>query len=618
MRVRIGRENEAFMWAISIGIPLLLFWAILMLRIPYLFSQYFFSYSFGLFVILLASYYFTFRLSGKYGIVAGFCLTMLLFAMTLSYKWTSAFSDNGIIGGLVPYKDGKNYYLGANLILNGHPLIHAGQSTERPLFPGLLSTTLLFTNQDLKLALAILVQLAAIGSYLSARHVLNSFGALSAATYATLSYFYIQPWIGFAMSELMGFTMGCLAFVILWHAARAQKWFDLVLGLLALMVAVSARAGAFLVFPLLLLWSGWVFRRSERFSIGTSVYVAVIILAGYFLVNTVYARLMGIPEGAAFGNFSYALYGQVRGGTGWHSAIEELGTRSPSIVFQAALQFFLAHPLSLLIGFGKAYRDFFLPGFAGIFPFGTNGQLDWLTYAAWSGCTVLLAAGLVSLARNIRSNLDSLLLLSFIGIFISIPFLPPIDGGSRFYASTMPLFFAVCAVALRSSGPDAHPGLESPPNYTLLFIRSGVIMLMTLTMVVPVLTYHLSANPLPETPACAFGREPFVIITNPGSYINVVPDATENCGLIPTVCMGDFEKNGTQKTVDDFFQKLLSLAQSSRDGLRIMPAINLLDAKFHYFVSTSSEILFAPSGQVISGCATEIRTASQSIYWMDR
>jgi hypothetical protein len=124
--------------------------------------------------------------------LTGFGLTMLLFALSLSYLWTSGFSDNFLIGGLLPYKDAKNYYLGANLLLHGLPIRVAGQALGRPLFPGFLSSLLLLTGQNLKVTLAVLVQLAGIGLYLSARQIRQFMGVLAGALYITFMYFYFQ------------------------------------------------------------------------------------------------------------------------------------------------------------------------------------------------------------------------------------------------------------------------------------------------------------------------------------------------------------------------------------------------------------------------------------------
>jgi hypothetical protein len=333
-----------------------------------------------------------------------------------------------MIGGLLPYKDAKNYYLGANLILHGLPVERAGQALERPLFPGFLSALVLVTGQNLKIALGIIVQLAGLGLCLSARRLSRSVGPFAAGLYCTLMYFYIQPLIGYALSELLGFMLGCLAFCLIWRASNNLSWFDLILGLLTLLVAVSARAGAFLIFPMLAIWVGWIFRGEKRFSIKSAVYVLAVLVIGYFLINIVYARLFGIPPGSAFGNFSYALYGQVRGGTGWHSAIEELGTREPGVVYRAAWQFFLAHPTSLLIGFAKSYRDFFLPGNGSIFAFRFDSWRDWANLMVWAIVMLLLVWELILLLKDIHLNRASLLLAGFVGVIHhGILFCPPCD-----------------------------------------------------------------------------------------------------------------------------------------------------------------------------------------------
>ena len=241
MNTSVELKKIKFSTIILLLIPLLLFWVVLSFRIPYSITFHFSSYSFGLFVIILLLYYLSLRLQDNARVLAGLGLTMLLFALVLSYKWASGFSDNFLIGGLLPYKDAKNYYLGADLILHGLPMEKVGQATERPLFPGFLSAILMLTGQNLKFALAVIVQLAGVGLYLSARQIRYSMGALSASLYITFMYFYIQPFIGYTLSELQGFMLGCFAFVLIWHASHSLKWLELVLGLITLLVAVRAR-----------------------------------------------------------------------------------------------------------------------------------------------------------------------------------------------------------------------------------------------------------------------------------------------------------------------------------------------------------------------------------------
>jgi hypothetical protein len=611
-------RNLKFWGLISIGLPLLVFWVVLLINIPYSVTFHFNTYSLGLFVIVLLLYYFSLRLRGSAEVFAGLCLTMLLFALALSYKWTSGFSDNFMIGGLLPYKDAKNYYLGANLLLQGLPLEKAGQATERPLFPGFLSSLLLLTGHNLKIALAIIVQLAGIGLYLSARQVSHALGAWSASLYITLMYFYIQPLTGYTLSEVPGFMLGCFAFLLLWRTTNKPDWFDLILGLITLLVAVSMRAGAFLIFPLLTLWVGWRFRGEKRFSVRAAAVTFIIIVVGYFLVNSIYDQTLGIPPGAAFGNFSYAIYGQVRGGTGWHSAIEELGTRDPSTVYRAALQFFLKHPLSLFIGFAKAYRDFFLPGDPGIFPFGDFGWQNWPNLVLWMGMLLLLIWGSLKLLKDLRSNLASMLVWGFWGVLISIPFLPPIDGGARFYASTMPFFFIIPAVGLSYLTKQfAQQSTLTRDRYAEpIPSRSISILLLALTLLAPIATFALGQKPAYTVPACPTQQKPFVVQAYPDSYIDLVKQGTSQCGSVPAVCFDDFEENNTEKSRDDYYQHTLLFVERAEGTVRIVPAIDLVQEKFHYFYFPQENVGHSSFG-LVSGCAIEVETKNQRIYQVE-
>ena len=69
---------------LSYLIPILLFWVVLVLRIPYSLTYPFAAYSFGLFVVALLLYFFSFRLPGNLGILTALGLTLFLFALTLS------------------------------------------------------------------------------------------------------------------------------------------------------------------------------------------------------------------------------------------------------------------------------------------------------------------------------------------------------------------------------------------------------------------------------------------------------------------------------------------------------------------------------------------------------
>lgn len=609
--MKFAFKNDKINLATAISISLVLYWTVLSLHLPPELTRFFQGYSFLLFAFVLTGYYFAYRLPGYSSILVGLGFTLLLFALTLEHKWVSGYSDNFLIGGLLPYKDAKNYYVGANFILRGIPLANAGQATERPLFPGFFSTLLLFTGQNLKVSIAILVNLAGLALYYSSRRVFHSFGAMSASLYSTLLLFYIQPWVGYLMSEIFGFTMGCIAFSILWYASQNFNWSDFVIGSLALLIAISARAGAFLILPMLMLWMGWILRDKKRFSFQASIYTALLVVVGYLVVNVLYSRMIGIPGGSSFGNFSYALYGQVRGGTGWHSAIEELGTRNPDIVYRAALQFFLEHPFSLLIAIVKSYRDFFLPGYPNIFPFDGYGQPAWLIYTIWFVMMGLLFLGLFRLIKDIRENTASLLLAGFVGMILSIPFLPPIDGGSRFYASTVPFFFVIPVIALSKSRNWGQESSNKERSSRLL--RYFSLAMIFFVLVMPIMIYSLSNKSVPTAGRCPSPQDAFVIQVNSDSLINFIQDEKTSCGIAPHVCLSDFVENNSEYKIDDFYQELYSMMKATGSNVRLIPTINLLDNKFHYFYVDSS-MANESSMNTITGCAIEVKTENQSIF----
>jgi hypothetical protein len=542
---------------------------------------------------------------------------MALFALTLSYVWTSGFSDNFIIGGLLPYKDAKNFYLGAELIRYGLPVVRAGQATERPLFPSFLAAVLFFTGQNLKLTIGIIVQLMGVGLFVAARQIRNSFGALAGAIFTAFLYFYIMPWVGYTMSESLGFVAGCFAFSLLWLTAARLNWIDLLLGLLTLLVAVSARAGAFFIFPMLAIWAGWIRRGETRISVKAAVYVLGCIVAGYFLFNSVYSRFLGIPLGSSFSNFAYTIYGQVRGGTGWHSAIEDLGTRNPSIVYQEAWKFFREHPLSLFIGFAKAYREFF--GFAtgNIFPFMGEGWQYWFNLIAWLGAVTLMVIGLIRLFKDIHSRHSSLLLAGFLGTFLSIPFLPPIDGGTRFYAGTVPFFYVIPAVGISLLMKEKQPGMIPDVHrraevMSLRFVSAAMIAFAT---ILPAFLFVIGHKPAHVIPQCSPDQKPFEIQVDPGSYIDLVLGGS--CTGIPEVCLDKFETNNIEKSTDDFYQELSSLIRDDNTSVRLIPGFDLLAERFRYVYISHVKLSGDPSPGLMSGCAVLISTKNQTIFQVE-
>jgi len=223
---------------------------------------------------------------------------------------------------------------------------------------------------------------------------------------------------------------------------------------------------------------------------------------------------------------------------------------------------------------------------------------------------------LIHLYKIIRFNRPSLLIAGFIGIFLSIPFLPPIDGGSRFYASTMPFFLALLAVGMCRFSREINRINESGDDWKsdLTTSRSFSIGVIALTLIAPLVIFSIGQKPVYNLPVCPAQQEPFVIELHPGSYIDLVKDKSADCGLVPDVCFNDFEKNNVEKNVDDYYQQLFSLLQNDPANARILSAIDWVQNQAHYFYIPHDKLRGGSSSGLISGCADEITTQYQSIY----
>lgn len=61
-------------------------------------------------------------------------------------------------------------------------------------------------------------------------------------------------------------------------------------------------------------------------------------------------------------------------------------------------------------------------------------------------CTAGLIYGIARAIAEVRDSVNGMLLACFLGILASIPFLPPVDGGNRFYPGSAPYLFALMAI----------------------------------------------------------------------------------------------------------------------------------------------------------------------------
>ena len=138
--------------------------------------------------------------------------------------------------------------------------------------------------------------------------------------------------------------------------------------------------------------------------------------------------------------------------------------------------------------------------------------------------------------------------------------------------------------------------------------------LILVTLLVPIGLHSLGRKPAYTVPSCPSPQLPFAIQIHPGSYLDLVNGRTTRGGLTPEVSLQDFEKNNTEKEIDDYYQKLLLLIKNDNPNVRIAPAVDFVKDEFHYFYVSQSNLPDDSTMNLIIGCAIEMKTKNQSIY----
>jgi hypothetical protein len=474
---------------------------------------------------------------------------------------------------------------------------------------------LFLTGQNLQLTLAVSIALLAISAYLAAQTIHFEFGSVPSAIFLSLLYIFTLPWLGNTQSEIHGLMLGCLGFVFLWMSTKNHGLWLKCCGIAIITLAVSSRAGPFLIFPALILWGSITEERHTRFSINRFVLLSLTFLFSFLLSNIALRRLVVAPGpgSALFGNFAYALYGQVKGGLGWLSGAQ-LGLSS-SDVLKASINHLVLHPEGFMKASITSFKDFFLPSWMGIFSFVSTQDLSWIDGLLWFGFLGMFILGVIFLIRSLERSYSKLLLFSLVGILLSVPFLPPMDGGNRFFASIMPFFFAICVYPMQSITSRVQRGLGNIEQ-KLLFansVASSILIIMTLILPVFILVIRNLNQPQIVTSECSDNLAPFAFVLSPNSYIDLSIRDDDAKEYIPLVLNHEFISNSNESHQDDFIQTLFTLIVGTGNGVRIIPANDLVNGGIHYFVGNQEIFIPIPDHSIVFGCAEQIKTRNQSI-----
>jgi hypothetical protein len=563
---------KPLLWQILfLGISAALFSLILVNRSPNLLRPVSMSLrtGFGLVIPLTALIlYLAFRTcsANRLGYLVGMAATLSLFAMPLAGLWASGQSQSTVLSGLIPLFDAGTYYMDALRLMNGSPF--SIFSARRPLFGSLLAVVLTITGRNLMASLAILTAITALACYFTAREIQRTHGAEIAVFILMVMFLFYRAHSGISMSENLGVMLGTLGFGLLWRGASAKSLSYIWMGLLATTLALNARAGAFFMLPLLILWAGWLLQENPRESvtsaaktfIGLISWKALFISASAvvlgFALNLTLTRLVAVPSGVPFANFSYTLYGLASGGKSWYHVFqthpELFQIQEPEQskrIYQMAFELILSNPLQTVQGAFFNWKMLFSDSWYNIYSY--LGGENWkLTVAARWGMYALCLIGIFAWVRNRKDPILSLILVAALGVFVSVPFLPPTDAyRMRPYAASIIIFAALPAMGLNfilsqiKRIPLADKFLDRSVLPASASMLTYVGILLPILLVAPVLIKSTAKPQTVQPVSCAEGLTPIVVKFDEGTYIHLKKQGEVFLDWMPSFHTGVFREN---------------------------------------------------------------------------
>ncbi len=513
----------------------------------------------ALFVILL----FGFILPGRRGLLAAFTLTISVFAFSLAGLWASGQTEPYVVSGLLPWNDAATYYIDAGKMLEGESLSAA--SARRPLFMGLLGALLGLAGRDLQIALAVLALFTAISCFLAMREIQYSHGALAAVIMMLIVLMYSRRFSGTTMTENLGLALGLLALALLWRGAADGNRRLVLLGMLTITLALNARAGTFFILPALALWGGWAFRGKGKYSWLFLLQSCAAVALG-FGINYIVFKLIGTQEGLLFDNFSYSLYGLASGGENWalvmreHPEIMHLPEADRSRqVYALAFEIIRANPMGLVEGALKQWGLLFSETWFSAYAY-VGGENATVGHTIRTGLFVLCAAALLDALRDLKKPHNTLLWAMALGVFLSVPFVPPGDAHKmRAYAASIPIFALLpgLGVAALVKLYRGKPVLRWSPKPLDRRVTAGFTMgLILFTVIAPVIAINLGRPADYRRVTCPAGQESVYIRKSPGSVIQVIREDVLALDWVPTLHLGRFRmwvhNLPNQEAIDEF------------------------------------------------------------------
>ncbi len=365
-------------------------------------------------------------------------------------KWTSgtikAHTFN-VVGALLPSVDANGVYTGAKCFIEYGELDSA--TSRRPLNAVFYGILLKLTNQNLQLTLLITALLTSLALFFASKSIYRFFGLTAAYIMLLLTSHFYLPFNGTLLTEPVGLLIGCLAFVFLLEGFYFHKIKEVLYGLLLLGIALTARAGALLVLPALVVAIAYVFRKKYFLNFKVGGLACLMVLASLFISPTL-LKFVGASEGYSYqGNFSYKLYALTIGGANWVKVLEEHPyitdkpmAERPAIIYDLAEKEFKKNPSLFFKAIFKYFFEVVSNPIAFFYP--CKRYLLYLeSYLYISFITFFLSFFLIK-DKGFK-HIFIFLLIAALAIVLSHPLLAE-SGGYRVYAATIPINSALFAI----------------------------------------------------------------------------------------------------------------------------------------------------------------------------
>jgi hypothetical protein len=527
---------------------------------------------------------------GWFGKALALAGTLAAFTLPLLRTWETAASGHNLLLGLLPFVDANGYYVDALRLLAGK--LFSAPGVYRPLFTAFLSVILATFNGNVQLLAVFFAAFTALGIFSLAFEARRTYGVWPAVALIYFVQFFYRQLVGAPMTEQLGIPIGAFGLTVLIQSTQKRSLWLYTCGLFLLSLGLTIRAGAYFVLPVLILYGLYLFnfspviarrsaattkqsppsargllRREERppRNDGTRRTIPKSILLHGLLFSLAILIPIGldalvrgwvVTSGAVTsGNFALTLYGQAVGGRGWRSIfvdhpelssapLYELGAPAYKYAFEAIK----ANPFGLVLGSLRALVKFFSPAYLFNVILLENATV---TLVLQITSFVFFLAGLWFVWKKRKEPLHALLLVTFAGIVISVPFLPPFDGGGwwggiRVHGATLGVHLLITGIGLagllkKIPLPVFKTQTENFDGGNWFWTLGFILAIYTLLGAWTLHPTGARGDVPPE--ACAPGEDAARFRLSPGSYLRIEPDDSGLKTYVPIVLMKHVDRS---------------------------------------------------------------------------